>query len=162
MAPDGSDERQLGWLTGTFLWPEWAPDGSAIAVAADVNGNAEIFTVSANGSVVTNVSNNPGGDLSPSWSPDGSRLAWGRAMGSGTRGWVVVANADGSAQVQLVEPADLAPPTWSPDGSRVYSYVSDEEGKFQALLVLDPTGVTPAIQVPAEGNVGNGNWQRLP
>ena len=56
--------------------------------------------------VVTNVSNNPGGDLSPSWSPDGSRLAWGRAMGSGTRGWVVVANADGSAQVQLDEPAD--------------------------------------------------------
>ena len=162
VAPDGSDEHQLGWLTGTFLWPEWAPDGSAIAVAADVNGNAEIFTVSANGSVVTNVSNNPGGDLSPSWSPDGSRLAWGRAMGSGTRGWVVVANADGSAQVQLDEPADLAPPTWSPDGSRVYSYVSDEEGEFQALLVLDPTGVTPAIQVPAEGNVGNGNWQRLP
>ena len=162
VAPDGSDEHKLGWLTDTFLWPEWAPDGSAIAVAADVNGNAEIFTVSANGSVVTNVSNNPGGDLSPSWSPDGSRLAWGRAMGSGTRGWVVVANADGSAQVQLDEPADLAPPTWSPDGTRVYSYVSDEEGKFQALLVLDPTGVTPAIQVPAEGNVGNGNWQRLP
>ena len=162
VAPDGSDEHQLGWLTGTFLWPEWAPDGSAIAVAADVNGNAEIFTVSANGSVVTNVSNNPGGDLSPSWSPDGSRLAWGRAMGSGTRGWVVVANADGSAQVQLDEPADLAPPTWSPDGTRVYSYVSDEEGEFQALLVLDPTGVAPAIQVPAEGNVGNGNWQRLP
>ena len=49
VAPDGSDEHQLGWLTGTFLWPEWAPDGSAIAVAADVNGNAEIFTVSANG-----------------------------------------------------------------------------------------------------------------
>ena len=162
VAPDGNDEHQLGWLTGTFLWPEWAPDGSAIAVAADVNGNAEIFTVSANGSVVTNVSNNPGGDLSPSWSPDGSRLAWGRAMGSGTRGWVVVADADGSAQVQLDEPADLAPPIWSPDGTRVYSYVSDEEGEFQALLVLDPTGLEPTIRVPAEGNIGNGNWQRLP
>ena len=35
-------------------------------------------------------------------------------MGSGTRGWVVVANADGSAQVQLDEPADLAPPAWAP------------------------------------------------
>ena len=162
VAPDGSDEHQLGWLTGTFLWPEWAPDGRSIAVAADVSGNSEIFTVSADGSVVTNVSNSPGGDLSPSWSPDGSRLAWGRAMGSGTRGWVVVANADGSAQVQLDEPADLAPPMWSPDGTRLYSYVLNEENVFQSLLVLDPTGVAPAIQVPAEGNLGNGNWQRLP
>jgi Tol biopolymer transport system component len=162
VAPDGSGERQLGWLTGTFLWPEWSPDGSAIAVSADLGGNAEIFTVSANGSVVTNVSNDPAPDMSPSWSPDGARLAWGRAMGEGTRAWVVVANADGSGQVQLDEPADLAPPTWSPDGTRVFSYVVGEDDSFQSIVILDPAGVAPAVKVPAEGNVGNGNWQRLP
>ena len=162
VAPDGSDEHQLGWLTGTFLLPEWAPDGRSIAVAADVSGNSEIFTVSADGSVVTNVSNRPGGDLSPSWSPDGSRLAWGRAMGSGTRGWVVVANADGSAQVQLDEPADLAPPVWSPDGTRLYSYVLNEENVFQSLLVLDPTGVAPAIQVPPRGTSATATGNDFP
>ena len=162
VAPDGSGVRQLGWLTGTFLWPEWSPDGSAIAVAADVGGNADIFTISANGSVVTNISNNPAPDMSPSWSPDGSRLAWGRAMGQGTRAWVVVANADGSGQVQLEDPADLAPPTWSPDGTRLFSYVVGDDNEFQSLLVLDPAGVAPALMVPAEGNLGNGNWQRLP
>jgi Tol biopolymer transport system component len=162
VAPDGSGERQLGWLTGTFLWPEWSPDGSAVAVTADLDGNAEVFTVSADGSVVTNVSNDPDPDMSPSWSPDGGRLAWGRAMGEGTRAWVVVANADGSNQVQLDEPADLAPPTWSPNGTRVFSYVLGEDDTFQSLLILDPAGVEPAVKVPAEGNVGNGNWQRLP
>lgn len=162
VAPDGSGERQLGWLTDTFLWPEWSPDGRAVAVTADLDGNAEIFTVSADGSVVTNISNNPAQDLSPSWSPDGSRLSWGRATGEGTRGWVVVADADGSRQLQLDEPADLAPPIWSPDGKQVFSYVLGEDDQFQFVLVLDPTGIKPTIKVPAEGNVGNGNWQRLP
>jgi hypothetical protein len=30
------------------------------------------------------------------------------------------------------------------------------------LVVIDPEGVEPLVRLPAEGNTGNGNWQRLP
>jgi Tol biopolymer transport system component len=162
VAPDGSDSRRLGWLDGTMLWPEWSPDGRALVLTAFQNDNVDIFTVSADGSVVTNVSNDPSDEFSPSWSPDGERIAWGRATGEGTRAHIVVANADGSGQVVLPDVADLAPPVWSPDGSRVYSYVVGENDEFQDLIVLDPSGAEPAVRIKIEGNVGNGNWQRLP
>jgi TolB protein len=162
VAPDGSGERRLGWLDGTMLWPEWAPDGRAVVVTAFQNDNVDIFTVSADGSVVTNVSNDPADEFSPSWSPDGERIAWGRSTGEGTRAHIVVANVDGSGQVVLPDLADLAPPVWSPDGARIYSYVVGENGAFQDLIVLDPSGAEPAVRIGIEGNVGNGNWQRLP
>ena len=78
------------------------------------------------------------------------------------RAWVVVTNRDGTRLVELRIPADLAPPVWSPDGTRLYSYVTNDDGEFHEVLVLDPEGAAPAVRIPAVGNVGNGSWQRLP
>ena len=162
VAPDGTGERQLTSLPDTIFWPDWSPDGKEIAVTAAFGDALDVFAVSANGSIVRNISQNISDELSPSWSPDGQKLAWARATGVGTRGWVVVADRDGTNQVEIREPADLAPPMWSPDGTRLYSYVVGPDDTFQSLLILDPTGVAPVVRVPAEGNLGNGNWQRLP
>ena len=115
VVPDGTGERPLTWLKGTDLWPEWSPDGSALVVAAWLNGNFDIYTVSAHGRTVTNVSNNLADEYSPSWSNDGRRLAWGRAVtkepSNDSHAFVVVANADGTGQKVLPErrsrPADL-------------------------------------------------------
>jgi hypothetical protein len=38
----------------------------------------------------------------------------------------------------------------------------DDAGAFHQILVLDPEGVAPPVRIEAEGNVGNGSWQRLP
>jgi hypothetical protein len=38
----------------------------------------------------------------------------------------------------------------------------DDAGAFHQILVLDPEGVAPVVRIPADGNVGNGSWQRLP
>ena len=123
----------------------------------------DIFTVSADGSTVTNLSHDPSPEFSPSWSPDGNRLAWARAPADGSaRAYVVVSDRAGSRVVELRTPADLAPPVWSPDGTRLYSYVGNDTDGFYQLLVLDPEGVAPAVRTPAPGNVGNGSWQRLP
>jgi hypothetical protein len=56
----------------------------------------------------------------------------------------------------------LAPPVWSPDGTRIFSYVQGQNGTFNELIVIDPAGIAPLVRLPAEGNIGNGNWQRLP
>jgi Tol biopolymer transport system component len=163
VAPDGTGEHRLGDLEEALPWPDWSPDGKLVAISAVVDDQIDIFTVAADGSTVTNVSHDPSSEFSPSWSPDGIRLAWARAPADeSARAWVVVASRDGTRLVELRVPADLAPPTWSPDGTRLFSYVMDDGGAFHQILVLDPEGVAPVVRIPADGNVGNGSWQRLP
>ena len=56
--------------------PAWSPDGSKIAFQSNRDGNWEIYTMNADGSNQTNISNNDFDDGSPSWSPDGSKIAF--------------------------------------------------------------------------------------
>lgn len=163
VAPDGTGEHELTGLHRTAFWPDWSPDGRLLAVAAESRTGLDIFTISTDGSQVTNVSDDPADEYSPSWSPDGSRLAWARApTDRSARAWVVVTGPALGRATEIRVPADLAPPVWSPDGTRIYSYVADTNGTFHELVVLDPDGREPVVRIPTEGNLGNGSWQRLP
>lgn len=164
VAPDGSGEHQLSNLVGTVYWPDWSPDGSRIAVAAKAGDNAtDIFVITRDGTTVVDVSSDPGIEVSPAWSPDGKRLAWPRATADDVaQVRIIVAGADGTDPMRIDAPADFAAPVWSPDGLRLYTYGHDLEGGFSSILVVDPAGVAPVVRLPAEGNIGNGNWQRLP
>jgi Tol biopolymer transport system component len=170
VAPDGSAEHELNPLPYTFLWLDWAPDGSAVATAAFVpeandpeSGQNEVFTISADGGTVVNVSRDPSDDFSATWSPDGKRLAWGRVpFDQSARANIVVARLEAQTVLEIRVDADLAPPVWSPDGTRLFSYVQGADGGFHELIVIDPDGVAPIVHLPATGNVGNSNWQRLP
>jgi Tol biopolymer transport system component len=160
---NGSGEHRLSSLRGTTLWPDWAPDGSRIATAASNGGSTDIWVVSADGATLQDISNDPTVELSPSWSPDGRHIAWGRQPADQRiRAWVVIADLDVARLTELRTEADLAPPVWSPDGTRLYSYHKASNGQFDAVLVLDPTGVAPVVRLPTPGSIGNSNWQRLP
>jgi len=47
--------------------PEWSPDGSKIAFQSDRDGDTEIYTMNADGSSQTRLTNSPGNDLVPDW-----------------------------------------------------------------------------------------------
>jgi Tol biopolymer transport system component len=94
-----------------------------IAFVSTRTGNYDIYTMNADGSGVTALTNDAAIDASPAWSPDGREIAFISTRGSGGDLWVM--NADGTGAKQLTAVTNVAFPTWSPDGNQI---VFDHEG----------------------------------
>ena len=80
----------------------------------------DIFTINADGTGRTNLTNNYEEEHSPAWSPDGRKIVY--VNGDANRSiWVM--NADGSGQraVTLISDGHIGDgsPTWSPDGTKI-------------------------------------------
>jgi dipeptidyl aminopeptidase/acylaminoacyl peptidase len=71
-----------------------SPDGKWLAYESDLNGNADIFVVSAQGGTARQLTDDPADDMAPDWSPDGSQLAF-HSMRTGRRN-IFTMNADGT------------------------------------------------------------------
>ena len=88
-----------------------------IAWVSDRTGN-DIFTMNADGSGQTNLSNDPSFDDEPAWSPDGTKVAYTRYANALPE--IFVMNADGSGETNLTNNA--APdvePSWAPSGTKI-------------------------------------------
>jgi TolB protein len=117
-ASDGGPD----WFPSPNEGPVWSPDGSHIVFTADRDGDGigEIYVVNADGSGLTNLSNNPGVDGFGAWSPDGSRIFLtsgrvGDGIGGDGNGEIYVVNADGSGLTNLTKnPGNDYGPGWSP------------------------------------------------
>jgi Tol biopolymer transport system component len=101
----------------------------------------DIFSIQADGSGQTNLTNDGGSNSNPTWSPDASRIAY-------TEGAeLAVMNANGTGRVTLTSYDDEfteSEPAWSPDGSRI-ALVRYQAPFFQTdiwLINPDGTGLT--------------------
>ena len=56
--------------------PAWSPDGTKIAFTSNRDGNYEIYTMNADGTGQTSLTNNAAYDFDPAWSPDGTKIAF--------------------------------------------------------------------------------------
>jgi len=100
--------------------PEWSPDGSKIAFAADRgrDGRSEIFTINPDGSgkkQLTQGKDGTGASM-PSWSPTGKKIAFVISRES-PRGPAIYSMGEDGTNPQFV--AEGIDPQWSPDGSRL-------------------------------------------
>jgi Tol biopolymer transport system component len=136
--------------------PDWSPDGTRILFTShgvnDPHGNAftaEIYTINADGSGLTQLTFNAEEERGPDWSPDGSRIVYACRKGDPpTPGGVLTfeicaMNADGTNQVRLTFNGvpDLTP-TWSIDGSQIVFHRT-VSGRAQLFRMnADGTGVT--------------------
>ena len=94
-----------------------------IAFASDRSGAFNIFTMSIDGSGVTQLTHDAAPDFStlPAWSPDGSKIAFASNRNRSSTGldiWVM--NADGSSPTRLTNTAGQnARAAWSHDGTKI-------------------------------------------
>ena len=132
MNADGTGETAVttGTTSDSFVGG-WSPDGNQIVFqrsvpAADGNpANFEVFKVNADGTGLTNLTNNPGSetvgnsDSQPSWSPDGTKIAFQSNRLGSPDIWVM--NADGTDPRPLTADsyAEESAPEFSPDGQQI-------------------------------------------
>ncbi len=110
---------------------------SQIAFASDRDGDWEIYLMNADGSGVTQLTDNPAVDGNPAWSPDGTRIAFTSDRDGNSE--IYVMNADGSGVTQVTnDPAWDSDAAWSPDGSRL-AFASDRGSSFD-IYVMNADG----------------------
>jgi Tol biopolymer transport system component len=105
--------------------PDWAPGGQLIVFTRLARQDSSLYTVRADGSHLTKVTNSaanpewsPGSEAAanPQWSPDGRKIAF---NGSDR---ISIVDADGSDQKLLVDGttgSGPGVPSWSPDGTKL-------------------------------------------
>jgi len=155
---DGANFREITTRDGIFDnfdygGPRWSPDGSTIAYYSTPLGSQDhdIFTITPDGSTLTQITNTPADEFWPIWSPDGRHLAWEStsSANSAADDEVVVADAfGGHARIMTpdVPGAAFATPffSWSRDGTKLM-ISSCLDAQNCDLVELDAFGAAPPV-----------------
>jgi len=125
------------------------------------DGNAEIYTMNADGSNQMNLTRNTAIDATPVWSPDASKIAF--TSDRSGRLNLYVMNPDGSNVIKITENDGgvdfrIYDPAWSPDGKKLV-YVGSFMGEMSSLQVVnaDGSGATTRID-PTSTEVADPEW----
>ena len=151
MNADGSGETAVttGTTSDIFLGG-WSPDGTQIVFqrtlpAAGGNlAHTEVFKVNADGTGLTNLTNNPGSetvgssDSQPAWSPDGTTIAFASNRLGSQDVWVMNADGTGARPLTADSYAEEGQPEFSPDGQQI-AFQSDRG------MIPRTTGRNPEI-----------------
>ncbi len=120
-----------------FSLPAAAGLRGTIAFHSNRDGDFDIYVMNADGSNVTQVTQNDINEFDPIWSPDGKQIAFGRCLDVCD---VVVINADGSGERVIFH--DGFPGAWSPDGTRI-AFASNRNGGDEVFVMnADGSGIT--------------------
>lgn len=138
--------------TATVTSPPPSTDSVSglIAFYSERDGNAEIYTMHADGSGLQRLTDTPADDMTSDWSPDGTKLVFVSDRDDPNphkcfpkcNYEVYIMNADGSEQQRLTDtPAAEHHPVWSPNGSQI-AFVSERDGN-QEIYVMNADGSNP-------------------
>ena len=112
--------KKVKRMTTDYIWygdPQWPPDGKSLVVVANktkdresvrysINKNFDLYLIDASSGKQTQLTTNPGPDVSPRWSPDGKQIAYLSSPRKGPHRDVfnvsVVTFGDGGATTRIV------------------------------------------------------------
>jgi WD40 repeat protein len=135
--------------------------GSNGTIAFDSNrdGNLEIYSMNADGTNPTNLTNNTAADIRPAFSPDGSKIAF-QSGRDGNDYEIYSMNADGTNPTRLTNnPAFDAAPAFSPDGSKL-AFQSHRDGNPE-IYSMNADGTSPTRLTNNPANEEAPDWQAL-
>ena len=93
----------------------WSPDGTRLAYCAERGGQYDVYSISVDGGLETQLTNTPGLDDGPEYAPDGTAIWFNSTRTGLMQIWRM--GVDGSNPVQMVdEQANCWFPHVSPDG----------------------------------------------
>lgn len=149
MNANGSNRMALTHGTTFFTSrdPTWSPDGGRIAFTARRGGQEQIYSMNADGSNETNLTNNITYNAWPAWSPDGTRIAYVRDAG------IFVMSAYGTNIIHLPNTPGYQP-AWSPDGTKIAFTESP------GIRVINADG-TNKISLTNYSTDADPSWQRI-
>ena len=124
---------------------------SRIAFASSRSGNMDIWTITADGTGLAQVTTNPAADYQPTWSPDGCRIAFTSSRHDvyDDNTEIYVIDLSNSTETRLTD--DVAGdgyPTWAPNGTRL-AFVSYRTGNGDIFsMKADGTDVVNLRNTP--------------
>ena len=136
-------------LTEDELLQQYGPQVQAAAVIAangkiafssDIDGDADIYTMNADGTGLVNLTNALANlqQTEPNWSPDGTKILFASDDG---HLWVINADGSNATQLTFTGPEGYAlnhQPDWSPDGTQIV-FTTVREGD-QDIYVMNADG----------------------
>ena len=138
----------VGLTLFNYLRLSWTPDGRIVYVSHE-SGNADIWSMKADGSNRKQLTTDPHSDTWPEVSPDGRSILFMSDRGGAENIWRM--DIDGGNQTRLIgDPMELFP-VFSPDGKFIY-YDSADSGK-ETIWKMPTTGDerTQVISDTSEG-----------
>ena len=114
--------------------------GGRITFLSERDGNREIYSMNADGSAQTNLSQSPADEKAHAWSPDGTKIVFLRQNDN----HLYVMNADGTGVAQLTaddfQHLHNTNLSWSPDGTKIAYISGDDLAHYLSVINADGTG----------------------
>ncbi len=101
------------------------------------DGNSNVYTMTADGMELSQLTTDPAFDGAPDWSPDGTKIVFVSDRDGNRELYVINANGTGLMRLTDNDYSDQSP-KWSPDGSQI-AYHSNRDGKSR-IYAIDPDG----------------------